>query len=314
MYFTFIIILNICFILLKMNEEKELSKIELPEAYKYIAVFLSMRCNLNCSFCLNAFSQDFNRTKFKELTGEQWVKALNRIKSREDVPITFSGGEPLLHKDFIYIANNLKPELKIDILTNFYSELLVERFLSQVNPNRIKRNSPYASIRVSYHPEQMQAEKLIRNVKRAKDSGFNIGVWSVQFPSPKQLQAITQMQFKCKDEGIDFRLKDFTGSYKGELYGDYTKYPDSFFSKELKKCLCKTSELLIGPDGNVYRCHRDLYAEENPIGNLLDENFQIEDKFRECDKYGQCHPCDVKLKTNYKQKLGHTSVEIKEVE
>ncbi len=296
--------------------EKEIKPINIPENYKYIAVFLAMRCHLNCSYCLNNLenSKDFNRTKFKELTGEEWVRALNRLVSKKDVPITFSGGEPFLHKDFFYVLNNLKPELKVDILTNLYFDKnLIEKFISEVKPERINRNSPYPSIRVSYHPEQMEAGKLIDNVKRLQDAGFPIGIYSVQYPSPQQLQAITQMQFRAIDAGILFRLKDFTGSFKNELYGDYSKYPGSILQEKTKKVLCRTSELLIGPDGNVYRCHRDLYAEENSIGNLLDPSFQLEDKFRACDKYGECHPCDVKVKTNYKQQLGHTSVEIKEI-
>ena len=176
----------------------------------------------------------------------------------------------------------------------------------------MKRNAPYASIRVSYHPEEMDAKILIKNVKKAIKKGFNIGIYSVLYPSPKQLAAIVQMQFRCKDAGIDFRLKDFTGRYKEELYGDYSKYPGCI-SEERKTCLCKTSELLIGPNGNVYKCHRDLYAEESSIGNIKDQDFKIESKFRKCDKYGDCHPCDTKSKTNYKQKLGYMSVEIKDV-
>ena len=298
-----------------MFMEKELKPIIIPENYKYIAVFLAMRCHLNCSYCLNNLenSKDFNRTKFKELTGEEWVKALNRIKSKQDVPITFSGGEPFLHKDFFYILNNLNPELKVDILTNLYFDKnIIEKFIKEVNPERLKRNSPYPSIRVSYHPEQMEAKKLIDNVKRLQESGFNIGIYSVQYPSPNQLQAITQMQFRALDTGILFRLKDFTGFFKGELYGDYSKYPNSILQEKTKRVSCKTSELLIGPNADVYRCHSDLYSEENAVGNLLNPDFTLEDKFRECSKYGKCHPCDVKLKTNYKQQLGHTSVEIKE--
>ena len=97
-----------------------MKKIKIPKDYKYICAFLTMRCNLNCSFCLNSIdkNKDFNRTKFKELSGKEWVDALNRIKSRKDIPITFSGGEPFLYKDFIYILNNIKPELNINILTN----------------------------------------------------------------------------------------------------------------------------------------------------------------------------------------------------
>ncbi len=290
-------------------------EIKIPDDYKYISAFLTMRCNLGCSYCLNNIEQsnEFSRTRFKELSGKQWVEALNRLVSRDELPVTLSGGEPFLHPDFIYIINNLKSDLKIDILTNLYNDNLVEKFLSQVNPARLKRDAPYASIRVSYHPEQMDADKLIKNVKKLQDAGFSIGIWAVQYPSSEQLQAITQMQFRCREAGIDFRLKDFTGTYLNQLYGDYSKYPGSTLSEQLKNCLCKTSELLIGSDGNVYRCHRDLFAEENPIGNLLDDNFEIKDEFRECSLYGNCHPCDVKVKTNYKQQLGHTSVEIKDV-
>ena len=292
---------------------EELKEINLPENYKYIAVFPTMRCNLNCSFCLNTFSQDFNRTRFKEISGQDWVKALNRIKTRKEVPITFSGGEPFLHPDFLHILNNLKSDLNIDILSNLYNKTLVQNFLDNVSPDKITRDAPYASIRVSYHPEQMDPKLLIENAKLLQDSGFKVGIYSVQYPSSAQLQAITQMQFRCKDEDIDFRLKDFTGQYKDELYGDYSKHPDSVNSKELKRRLCKISELLIGPDANVYKCHRDLYSEENPVGNLLNQEFQIEDKFRPCTNYGNCHPCDVKLKTNFKQELGYTSVEIKKI-
>lgn len=294
---------------------KIIKQIEIPEEYTYVSAFLTMRCNLNCSFCLNSIdkSRDFNRSKFKELSGEQWVKALNRLKSRPDLPITFSGGEPFLHPDFIYILNNLKTDLKIDILTNLnWGEAGIQKFIREVNPERIKRDAPYASIRVSYHPEQMgDGAKLVESVKKLQDAGFSIGIWSVLYPNPEQLSAINQMQFLCKKHGIDFRLKEYTGRYKGELYGNYSKYPGAIFNNDLKKCQCKTSELLIGPNGNVYKCHRDTFNEEFPLGNITAPDFKIESKYRECSKYGECHPCDVKVKTNYKQELGHTSVDIK---
>ena len=291
-------------------------EVKIPDTYKYISAFLTMRCNLNCSFCLNTFDKNFKRKSFEEISGEQWVKALNKIESKPEVPITFSGGEPSLHKDFIYIINNLKPELNLDILTNLYwGKNGLERFISEVDPNRIKRNSPYASIRVSYHPEQMKdGKRLIENAKKLQDAGFSIGVWSVLYPSPEQLSAINQMQFRCRDAGIEFRLKEFTGEYKGEIYGDYSKFQDSAFNfQKTLNCMCKTTELLIGPNGDVYRCHRDVFAGENHIGNIGTPNFEIKDIFRHCNKYGQCHPCDVKVKTNYKQELGHTSVSIKNV-
>jgi len=34
------------------------------------------------------------------------------------------------------------------------------------------------------------------------------------------------------------------------------------------------------------------------------------DEYRECYFYGDCNPCDVKIKTNRFQQYGHTSVDI----
>lgn len=297
--------------------------LEIPKEYKYIAAFLTMRCNLSCSFCLNTFDKEFTR-KRKEISGEEWVNGLNRIEPRSDLPITLSGGEPFLHRDFIYIINHLRNDVNIDLLTNLnWGEDGLERFISEVDPNRINRISPYPSIRVSYHPEQMgSGEELVRNVKKLKNVGFKIGIYAVQYPSSKQLEAITQMQFRCANEGILFRVKDFTGKYEGSddknnrfsiLYGDYSKYPNSSFNEKAKNCLCRTSELLIGPEANVFKCHSDVYIGKKAIGNILNEDFRIEYIFRQCNEYGHCHPCDVKAKTNSKQELGHTSVEIKNV-
>ena len=285
--------------------------LKIPESYNYIALFLTMRCNLKCSFCLNSFDGGFDRKRFPEADGESWIRGLNRIKSRKGVPITFSGGEPFLHPDFIPIINGLNPDLEIDISTNLYWGKGLEKFIKEVPAERLRRESPYPSIRVSYHPEQMgSGERLFTNVKRMKDAGFDIGIYSVLYPSPEHLQAITQMQFRCADEGILFRVKDFTGTFKGLAYGDYSRYPGAAFSNQRENRLCKISELLIGPDMSIYRCHRDLYADGGQIGNLSDFVFKIENKFRECANYGGCHPCDVKVKTNYKQQRGYTSVKI----
>ena len=83
--------------------------IQIPESYNYIGIFLSFRCNLSCSYCINRYDQ-FDQ-KCKELDGESWVKALNKIVTRPDLPVTLQGGEPTLHKDFYYIVNNIKEEI-----------------------------------------------------------------------------------------------------------------------------------------------------------------------------------------------------------
>lgn len=279
----------------------------MPKSYNYIGVFLTFDCNLKCSYCINYFEKDLLKRKI--ISGKDWVRLLNRIESRDDLPVTLQGGEPGIHPDFIYIINNVEPELNIDILTCL--EFDVDEFIREVNPQRVKRDAPYASIRVSYHPETMDLEETKGKVLKMLDSGFSVGIWSVLHPLYKD--HILDAQKKCKGLGIDFRTKEFLGEYQGKLYGTY-KYEDACRNKNRKRVHCRTTELLIDPEAFIFGCHHDIYKDINPTGSLFDENFQIEDKFRECDYFGSCNPCDIKIKTNRFQQFGHTSVEIKFLE
>lgn len=241
-----------------------------------------------------------------ELTGQEWLEGLSRIKTRNDLPISLQGGEPTLHKEFYKIIE-AKAFAPLDLMTN--CSFNIYTFMEYVRPWVFMREAPYASIRVSYHPGQQQFDSLLSRVVELQRNGYSIGIWSVDHPLNEE--CIRRAKEKAEAYGIDFRLKEFLGMYEGKLYGEY-KYQGAINGKK-KKVLCRTTELLISPDGNIYRCHSDLYAGRGSIGHILDDNFQIEDKYRECNHFGECNPCDVKIKTNRFQIHGHTSVDIKEI-
>ena len=276
----------------------------IPKSYNYIAVFLSLSCNLKCSYCINHYGES-NLPK-GHLSGRDWVRGLNRIESRDDLPITLQGGEPSLHKDFIYILNNIERSLNIDVLTNLQFD--ENRFMRDIHPDRIKRNAPYASIRVSYHPEVMDLDPLLEKTLELLRNGYSVGIWGLAHPNNEKLNE--EAKRKCSELGIDFRLKEFLGKFNDRLYGTYF-YKGSVENTLRQNVLCKTTELIIGPNGMIYRCHGDLYEDRESVGNILDPEFEIKDIYRECNYFGHCNPCDVKLKTNRFQKFGHTSVTIK---
>lgn len=275
-----------------------------PQRYNYIGVFLTLACNLRCSYCINRVGE--LQHSGGQLSGEQWVMGLNRFQIRPDLPITLQGGEPSLHPDFYRIINGLRPGQPIDLLTNLQFD--VDEFMAKVAPNRLRRLAPYASIRVSFHPESMSLGPLKAKVLKLLSGGYSVGVWGVDHPTWRD--EIARAGEECRAAGIDFRCKEFLGSYQGRWYGTY-RYPDSMRAGELREVECRTSELLIGPDGRVFRCHSDLYASRAGVGSLADVEFRIADRFRSCSYYGECNPCDVKLKTDRFQKSGHTSVEIR---
>ncbi|NVN99423.1 MAG: radical SAM protein [Geobacteraceae bacterium] len=282
---------------------EQLPKIVLPDSYNYIAVFLTLECNLGCSYCINRFGELADPVKL--LSGDEWLAGINRLVSAENLPLTLQGGEPTLHPDFYRVVNGIRSDLNIDLLTNL--EVHPQRFMEKISPERLKRDAPYASIRVSYHPETMKIEALAARVLFFLDAGYSIGIWGVLHPI--WAAEVLRAQRYCQELGIDFRTKEFLGEHEGVMSGHYS-YIDACDRNVRKEVQCRTTELLIGPGGGVYRCHSDLYEGRAALGNILDPDLVISNDFRYCDCFGFCNPCDVKLKTDRFQIFGHTSVEI----
>lgn len=279
--------------------------------HNYVAFFLTFACNLNCLYCINCHGQ--SRPRQKSMWPREWIEAAERINLKDDLPLTLQGGEPTLYKGFYQLVNEVREDIKMDLMTNMMFE--VKEFIKNVPLWRFTREAPYAPIRVSYHPGQNDIDDLIRKTLLMQDAGFRVGIYGIEHPDTEIKDHILDAQERCLNLGIDFRTKEFLGNYKGRTYGTI-RYPGSVTGETLKHCECKTSEILIDPSGNAYRCHSDLYNGRNPIGHILDPGFNEEsiEIFRSCNFYGDCNPCDVKVKTNRFQIFGHTSVEIRNVQ
>jgi len=281
-----------------------MKRVKVPMRYNYIATFLSLRCNLDCSYCLNKYNGEVRRNRF-EMSAHEWYDGLNRLKIREDLPITLEGGEPTLHKGFYDIIRKVKHP--IDILTNLQFD--VDEFIERVDPNKLNRSKipAYKSIRAAYHAENMDLENTIEKTVKLQDAGFNIGLFVLNLPEATEQNM--KMAELARQNKIYFFIKDFLGKKDGRLFGHY-KDPNAL-DKNKKQVMCRLKELIIDPIGLIYRCHRDLYKEENPLGHLSDDNLEIKDIFRICKNYGECNPCDAKLRTNRFLQMGSCQMQIK---
>ena len=286
----------------------ELEPIVLPESFNYIAVFLSFACMLRCSYCINHHGGDLVKKRW--MPGEDWIKGLNRLKTPGvDLPLTFQGGEPTVHKHFYQIMQGISPSLSIDLLTNL--EVDPEEFMKFIPPDRIKRDAPYASIRVSYHRGQQDPDALLKRVQYFQDKGYHMGVWAVDHPD--YMDETREVMKKAQGMGIDFRLKEFLGPHNGHNYGTM-RYPEAVNAKMVRNCDCRTTEFLIDPGGHIFRCHSDLYANRFPLGHILDKQApKLLGKWVPCAVYGKCNSCDIKVKNNRFQEYGHSSVEVKNI-
>jgi hypothetical protein len=216
--------------------------------HNYVAFFLTFSCNLNCDYCINTYNMSTRRMS-QHLKPSEWIRAASRLVLRDDLPLTLQGGEPTLYNGFYEIVNDVKAEIKMDLMTNLQFD--VAEFIRKVPVERFIREAPYAPIRVSYHPSKMNLEDLIHKTLLLMDSGFRVGIYGIEHPDKKIMSKVLIAKEKCQKVGIDFRTKEFLGFYDGTLYGTY-KYPDGVGNNKLKRCFCKTTELLVDPAGYIY--------------------------------------------------------------
>lgn len=249
---------------------------QLPSMFNYIGILITLRCNFKCSYCLNW------RMNKEERDVDYWLKAIDRIET--DLPITLSGGEPSIHKAFFPLLMNL--DKKFDLLTNLSFD--IDKFIENVSVDRFQNEKGYAPIRVSFHPGFSEKINVIERVRKMIDAGFRVGVYVVETEDNKPV-----VEGLRKIEWLDLQVKP------------YVDHEVKIKEKETGKCAI--SELIVGPDGNVYKCHRDLYKGEEPIGELLTIP-NIDYEYRECNNVNECHPCDTKVKRNRFGKYGYTSV------
>ena len=279
--------------------------ISLPEHYNYIGIFLTLSCNLSCSYCIN-HTTGLNQKRNK-LNAIEWSSFINRLKIPNDLPVTLQGGEPTLYGDFYKLLKLINNNINLDLLTNLQFNPIT--FENNVAPDRFDRTAKYASIRVSYHPETMSLDQTISKAVYLKEGGYNIGFYLVNHP--KYSSDISRIQDAFLKKDLDFRLKEFLGTYHDKSYGTY-HYSEAVFSRQ-QNCKCKTSELLVSPEGNIYNCHNHLYNNKEKKGNILSPEPKIIDDYINCSSFGNCNPCDVKLKNNRFQQYGHSSVDIKDI-
>lgn len=282
-----------------------MNQIKVPPDFNYIGIFLTLNCNMNCSYCINKHSVLKRR---ETLSGKEWIDALNKIQVKGNLPLSLCGGEPTLHPEFYTIVEGISPNTKLDLLTNMSFD--VEEFMRKVSPLRFAREAPYASIRASYHAEHTEFEPFMEKVSTLNYKGYSIGVWEILMPGcEKETYA---RQGYARSRGIDYRLKELLGYWKGRTYGHFA-FDGAVGADYHKHCSCKTSELLVDSRGDIYRCHADLYRGLSPIGSLLCTDGQTLGGWMPCKRYGSCNPCDLKVKFDRFQVGGHCSVDIKDI-
>ena len=278
--------------------------LKLPSFYNYFGVFLTMRCNFACSYCING--KDPRRRPEAQPDAAAWAGFFNRLDTG-DIPITLQGGEPTLYPGFYDLVGMLAPGKRIDLLTNLSFDL--DEFMERVPLSAVTRPAPYAPIRVSYHPEFMDIYDTIARMLRLAGRGYRVGLYSVVHPD--NVDRVLDAKSRCLRAGVDFRTKPFLGVHNGTLYGRYRHLGRGSLDRtRTRDVMCRTTDFLCGPDGGIYRCHHDLYCGAAGIADINNPQPAFAGGYRKCSEFGLCEYCDLKVKNNRFQNFGHTTVDI----
>lgn len=232
-----------------------------------VRAYLTLRCNLNCEFCVNNHVDGGkNLTNYSLLKASEWIRIFNTLG--RDVVIT--GGEPFLYKELRDVVQRVNQNLEITI----YSNLTVP-----IKGDALWLKRKGLSIYGSYHPLYSDNNAFLENIKRLKELKVKFSIHAIDVMGKEKLEQL------CK-ENLGDEIPDIT------IDEDQREIYDCASKASRKKVRCNRKMILIAPDGNRYQCVSRMARRVEPFENLVNESFTKASRTVICNDYGYCAPCD----------------------
>ena len=212
-------------------------KIPLPT---WIELSLIDVCNRSCSFCPKSDPsiapdtfQSMSRLLIDKLSSE-----LQKINYGGAIALC-GYGEPLLHKDIIYIVRKLSKVSSVEIVTN--GDALTSKMLKNLHSANASR------VLVSMYDGPEQIKKFKKIIKNSK--------------VPEEL-IILRDRWYDKDNNFGVKLTNRTGTIKiGNQVSNSTH----------TTCFYPSYQFLIDWNGDVFLCPQD-WQRRVSMGNMMQEN------------------------------------------
>tara|TARA_B100000029_G_C17572716_1_gene957189 strand:+ start:1318 stop:2184 length:867 start_codon:yes stop_codon:yes gene_type:complete len=197
-------------------------------------------CNRSCSFCPKsdpAVAPDTYQ-KMSRLLIDKLSSELKKIKYNGAIALC-GYGEPLLHKDILYITKKLSQAASVEIVTN--GDVLTSKMLRNLYLSKASR----VLISMYDGPEQINKfKKIIKNSKVPPDF------------------IILRDRWYDKDNNFGVKLTNRTGTIKiGNQVSNSTH----------NICFYPSYQFLIDWNGDVFLCPQD-WQRRITMGNMMQEN------------------------------------------
>lgn len=169
-------------------------------------VELTYRCNLNCVHCYCKGSED----EENEFTTSEWKKILNEIHKEGCMYLTFTGGEPLIRKDFLSLYSYAKKKgFIITIFTN--GQLFTKQILDYLT------KSPPYSIEISLNGI---TKKTYESITQVRDSFEKVMV-NIKKIKKGTVPLILKSNCLKQNKGEIGKIKAFADKLLGKSDGKY---------------------------------------------------------------------------------------------
>lgn len=261
-----------------------------PEIHVWVA-YLTARCNYACDYCIQKPQMIPGQRRkpwgrYQELTGAQWVEALNAFPVRPEHPLILTGGEPSLHKDFAFVASRLEG-YQLDLTSNLTFDI------DAVAREMRAHGKRFVTSFHTYHPKFARPEQWLAQAERLRDSGLvEKPTFSMvnlrRFPHfrddehDRNLQQLVELADR---RGLLYQFNEFRGTHLGEAFNRDHKYQID----------CTSAWVNIDPEGNVFNCQYHLTERQRAFGNITQiaacRPLPKMGEFFACSDFGYCDPC-----------------------
>jgi len=197
-------------------------------------------CNRTCSFCPKSDPKVAPDTyqKMSRLLINRLSSELKKIKYRGSIALC-GYGEPLLHKDILYITKKLSEAASVEIVTN--GDVLTSKMLKNLYLAKVSR------VLISMYDGPEQIKKFKKVIKKSKVPSDSI---------------ILRDRWYDKDNNFGVKLTNRTGTIKiGNQVSNSTH----------TTCYYPSYQFLIDWNGDVFLCPQD-WQRRMSMGNMMQES------------------------------------------
>jgi len=269
---------------------------------------LTLECNYRCHYCINS-----DRLSSVPISQLDYLDNMLRILDERNLKwyVLLTGGEPLLHPDFIRVCKKVTKKYRLIICTNLAISDKVEEFYNLIDPSMV--DMIYSAIHIEEREKMAGVEEYIKNFKLLKNKNFNILATYILHPTVLDRY---QEDFEYfSQNGIHVIPKYFIGWHKLKFYPNaysrkirrsiskYSKAMDFYpYYFKNKMCFAGKRFIYVKENGEVQRCVTDPQV----LGSMKNEVLFYDYPQKCCSSRCICFGFDLLPHNNIQKKSNYS--------